>query len=388
MQLLTAVLLLLVWNSSQAFDGLDVPKKITVDSMTFGEEVLVTVPLNNSSTKAVDIMLVTGPFSKVYKWSGDSRVAPGGKGEIVFIYEPLLGKIDHDVFIYTVGHKHAIRLTGNCENGKSSESENGKVRTISHLNGQKMKEYRDLRSNTSKPRPETASQRSLTTWYRNGQKRMVAATTGNEWKVSFFHPNGQKAGLGMWKGKPTQPKYTGEWTTWHDNGKIESKGKYKNGFRIGYWEFFYPDGTLKSRARYKKSSGFKSFNASEKEAAAKANIQVKGGYRKGSHPLWYEEYYPDGQKKFDFTFIGKDESNGMFSAFFPNGQLNSQRFIKKGKTSIDRLFCEDGIALYDRNEHRSVDIKADNVSVACKGTINLLEYAPRLSEGILFFEVN
>ena len=38
---------------------------------------------------------------------------------------------------------------------------------------------------------------------------------------------------------------------YYPNNQLQSKGKYKNGYREGKWKYYYPDGNLKEKGRYK-----------------------------------------------------------------------------------------------------------------------------------------
>ena len=42
----------------------------------------------------------------------------------------------------------------------------------------------------------------------------------------------------------------GKWIFYHSNGKIETKGKFKEGLKVGVWKYFYSNGKIKQISRY------------------------------------------------------------------------------------------------------------------------------------------
>lgn len=72
---------------------------------------------------------------------------------------------------------------------------------------------------------------------------------------------------------------TGAWTTYYDNGKIKSVGRYYQGLPAGLWKWYYPGGQLKSIYSY----GIVRIN------------KEKYGDVVGT----YQEYYESGQLKVD-----------------------------------------------------------------------------------------
>ena len=42
----------------------------------------------------------------------------------------------------------------------------------------------------------------------------------------------------------------GKWIFYFPNGKIETKGKFRNGKRVGKWKYYYESGSLKQISRY------------------------------------------------------------------------------------------------------------------------------------------
>jgi antitoxin component YwqK of YwqJK toxin-antitoxin module len=58
-------------------------------------------------------------------------------------------------------------------------------------------------------------------------------------------------------------KNVGIWSYFYENGKMESKGNFRNDLPHGKWQWFYKNGTLKSEGYYingMKEGAWKSFN--------------------------------------------------------------------------------------------------------------------------------
>lgn len=53
-----------------------------------------------------------------------------------------------------------------------------------------------------------------------------------------FHPNGQKAAMGEWRGG----KQDGLWNTWYDDGQPQSEGTFLNGQKQGFWTEYHATG--------------------------------------------------------------------------------------------------------------------------------------------------
>ena len=45
----------------------------------------------------------------------------------------------------------------------------------------------------------------------------------------------------------------GNWVFYFPNGKIETKGKFRNGVRVGKWKYYYESGALRQVSSYSKT---------------------------------------------------------------------------------------------------------------------------------------
>ena len=77
----------------------------------------------------------------------------------------------------------------------------------------------------------------------------VQSVIDGEW--SCWHDNGKMESKGIYK----DGKREGEWIFWHNNGQMESKGIYKDGYLKGEWIYWYDNGQMESKGTYKDGKG-------------------------------------------------------------------------------------------------------------------------------------
>ena len=87
-----------------------------------------------------------------------------------------------------------------------------------------------------------------TTWYPNGQEKVVGEYHFNERSGDFtwFHENGQKWIQAFY----TAGKKDGQWTWWHKNGQKSISGAYLNGSPAGRWIWWHETGKVAQRINY------------------------------------------------------------------------------------------------------------------------------------------
>ncbi|SVA34854.1 uncharacterized protein METZ01_LOCUS87708, partial [marine metagenome] len=69
---------------------------------------------------------------------------------------------------------------------------------------------------------------------------------GRVGKWTFWHKNGAKKGMGMYK----DGKMDGYWTTWYNNGYKQTEGRYWNGRMHGKWISWYSNGIKQEEGLY------------------------------------------------------------------------------------------------------------------------------------------
>jgi len=86
---------------------------------------------------------------------------------------------------------------------------------------------------------------------------------------------------GQWQGYFLDGKKEGEWTTYHDNGQLESKGFYKDGRENSDWIFYFDNGQKATELAYelgKKTGYFIGFypNGSQQICGSYLNDKIDG----------------------------------------------------------------------------------------------------------------
>ena len=88
-------------------------------------------------------------------------------------------------------------------------------------------------------------------------------------------------------------KKEGIWEEYYDNGKLWSKGSYKNGVLEGYWEYYHDNGQLMSKGLYK--NGFR--DGILKDYDSNGQLESKGSYKNGEID-GIMDYYDNGRLEF------------------------------------------------------------------------------------------
>jgi len=159
--------------------------------------------------------------------------------------------------------------------------------------------------------------------------------------VSTFHENGKLKS----KGHQKNGVLNGFWEGFFENGQLQASGRCKDGKREGLWVEYYEDGDLEARTHYKNGirEGLREFHADH-------GLVSKGNYKTGirdgvweyfrwgkvvvSRELWKngypvsgETFYENGQLKSRCSYK-KDEAyelHGLYEEFDENGLLKERR---------------------------------------------------------------
>ena len=108
--------------------------------------------------------------------------------------------------------------------------------------------------------------------------------------------------------------YTGEWMEWHENGKRQKHGWFKDGKRDGEWEEWYDNGQ-----RY-----------------------THGWYKDGERVGEWEEWYDSGQH-WEHGWFKDGKMDGEWEMWYDNGQRYTHGWYKDGKKDGEWEECdEDG----------------------------------------------
>ena len=69
------------------------------------------------------------------------------------------------------------------------------------------------------------------------------------------------------------------WSFFNDQGRLESKGSYKNGLQDGYFEFFFPDGTLEGKGNFEKGNRIGFWEQFDSKGNSTIRTKYKINYR-------------------------------------------------------------------------------------------------------------
>ncbi len=136
-------------------------------------------------------------------------------------------------------------------------------------------------------------------------------------------------------------KYHGEAKTWWMNGRLKSRGEYKNGKKIGKWvNYFEVRGDISSRGHYRQGILHGVWEEWWPKFIRKAKGQFQNGKPGGTWHYWdraerlikkstcwedvkwgsIEEYYPSGRlKKIHSCLFGK--ISGQYKEYYPDSSL-------------------------------------------------------------------
>jgi antitoxin component YwqK of YwqJK toxin-antitoxin module len=204
-----------------------------------------------------------------------------------------------------------------------------------------------------------------------------------------------------------QGKQQGIWKEYHSNGKLKSKGEYKEGKRIGYWEFYHPEGTVEQKGKYDKKGRpqgeWKWYYENGQllrdenyvdgkedgimtEYSDSGKVITKGEYIDGNREgAWFYElnnYREEGTYKNDkrdgewkhfyipggnLRFIGKfvdGNPDGRHKFYYPNGNINQEGEYRAGnKEGAWKFYTEDGFLFLIIWYENDVEIKYDGVKI-------------------------
>ena len=116
--------------------------------------------------------------------------------------------------------------------------------------------------------------------------------------------------------------YSGPTITTYDNGKLSSKGNFKDGKWNGLWTYFHENGQKKGEGSFENGDG-----------SDEGNTGIPRNGREGTWTFWYK----NGQKKTEFTFKN-GKNDGLITGWYENGNKMTEGTYKDGK--IDGIVTE------------------------------------------------
>lgn len=177
-------------------------------------------------------------------------------------------------------------------------------------------------------------------------------------RYESFYPSGRKKVIGYY----TEKHPTGKWQYFHENGSLSkvaeftpeneegywvhydtlqvktSEGLIENGKKHGYWMYYHPNEVVRSEGNY--FQGQRAGIWKERDSVGSLLREVE--ILPDEQGIKYTEYFDSGIKK--VVGVNRDNiPNGLWSYYFPNGQIQSRGNFNLGKKEgIWEYFYEDG----------------------------------------------
>lgn len=176
-----------------------------------------------------------------------------------------------------------------------------------------------------------------------GQKRTV---------TSYFDDN-QSAIKEVYYVNDSMPgMLDGPYVSYYANGKVKSKGSYKNGLPTGEWEYFYENGKLKMKGELEKGSNHGPWKYFFENGQLSMEGEVYNGKRQGEWKHYFE--------KGDIKSLGeyKDgKKNGIWNYHYEDGSLKAQAYYKEGRGRYKEFYQSGEI----KAEGLNIDGKSDSL---------------------------
>ena len=118
---------------------------------------------------------------------------------------------------------------------------------------------------------------------------------------------------------------TGIWESYH-NGKLDSKGSYKDDKKEGIWESYWSNGQLFFKRSYKDGEQ----DGIWEEYYSNGQLRKKGPYKDGKQDGIWEEYDEDGRLSGKGLFKNGNK-DGIWEKYYNNGKLSRKGLFKDGK---------------------------------------------------------
>ena len=128
---------------------------------------------------------------------------------------------------------------------------------------------------------------------------------------------------------------TGTWKYYHENGKLEKTGNYKNGNPDGEWVFYYNDGqAVKFKSTLPEGPITFYYKSGVIEGKGQRNTNGMSGY--------FIYYYENGNVKSEGLYENSEES-GKWKYYYENGKIQAIGKFKEGEKQGEwRYYDENG----------------------------------------------
>ena len=87
-------------------------------------------------------------------------------------------------------------------------------------------------------------------WYDTGRKKMEGHYKDGKMQGRFYLWHAPGKGVGRYLAKGELNESGGEWTIYHENGRVAAQGGLSDGRRHGVWNYYYDDGRTLATGRF------------------------------------------------------------------------------------------------------------------------------------------
>jgi antitoxin component YwqK of YwqJK toxin-antitoxin module len=202
------------------------------------------------------------------------------------------------------------------------------------------------------------------------------------WK--FYYPGGEVRQEGQYR----DDKRTGTWKFYFPDGKLEQTGNYLNGMEDGLWTWYFHDGTIRREENYLrgKEDGQSVEYDENQVVIAKGDyiegleegpweyrtgdIVEKGSYKAGLKDGIWQEFYGNGNLKFEGRFI-QGLPDGKHKLYYENGRIKEEQNYRMGqKDKTWWLFDQLGNVMVSYVYENDVLVKINGIRVNLETDLN------------------
>jgi uncharacterized protein len=155
-----------------------------------------------------------------------------------------------------------------------------------------------------------------------GQTNPTTDKPYGEWTY-FYGSSGNILGKGTYN---AQGKMDGEWTYYHQNGKVREKSHYVNGMMEGEAAYWFDNGEKRAVYMYKADK----MNGDFEEYEYHGGLESKGTYVNGKLHGPAKTYHSNDALRFDLTYVN-GKVTGDVKAYYSNGKLSNELKFVNGK---------------------------------------------------------
>lgn len=128
-------------------------------------------------------------------------------------------------------------------------------------------------------------------------------------------------------GKMINGEKDGIWTTYYENGNIESKGGYSNDEKKGEWKYYYENGNLKEEGVYLHNKRVSKWQTYYEDGTTLYEIGSYGGYDAGGKNGVWKIFHRNGNLKLG-CYYNRGYMNGQYEAYRKDGVLKKSGMME------------------------------------------------------------